>query len=269
VRLALLKKVKFLFLSKEKEMNLDQFYTKDDVAESCYTDLYQRIDVDKFDVLVEPSAGCGAFFKLLPENKREGLDIEPKYSGVVKMDFFAFKFQPNKEYLVIGNPPFGRVCSQAVKFFNHAAQFAKVIAFIIPRTFKRVSLQNQLNLNFQVIFSKDLPLKPCCFEPAMNAKCCFQIWKRSDTPREIVIYPKTHPDFNFISYGQMDANNQPTPPDLSLFDFAIREYGTNCGSVITEKRLGELDFSISKESCRQDSLGKGEFVFIYTEKFGA
>lgn len=272
-------------------MGLDQFYTKDDVAARCYSTLCERINIEEYDVLLEPSAGKGAFFKLLPESKRAGVDLEPKYDGVVKQNFFDYIPQTNKTYIVLGNPPFGRVSSLAVKFFNHAAEFADIIAFIIPRTFKRVSLQNQLNLNFRLVYCDDLSLNPCCFEPKMSAKCCFQIWERSDVPRYLTVYRKEHKDFAFVPYGPMDAKKQPTPPQLALFDFAIRAYGSNCGSLVLENlenlrpksyhfiksnidteilktRMRGLDFSISKESCRQDSLGKGELIHIYTEKYG-
>ena len=55
----------------------------------------------------------------------------------------------------LGNPPFGKNCSLAIKFFNKAAEFADLIAFIIPRTFKRISIQNKLNLNFSFILFLD------------------------------------------------------------------------------------------------------------------
>jgi hypothetical protein len=90
---------------------------------------------------------------------------------------FNVKFKPkeNKKYLIIGNPPFGKSSSIAIKFFNKAALFSECIAFILPRTFKRISIQNRLDLNFSLIYTKDLPVKPCCFIPKMEAKCCFQI----------------------------------------------------------------------------------------------
>ena len=96
-------------------------------------------------------------------------------AGIIKMDFLKFKPKENKKYLIIGNPPFGRSSSIAIKFFNKAALFSDCIAFILPRTFKRISIQNRLDLNFSLIYTKDLPVKPCCFIPKMEAKCCFQI----------------------------------------------------------------------------------------------
>ena len=159
-------------------MSLDQFYTKPSIAKKCTNVLKTTLDINNFDIILEPSAGTGSFYKILPKEKREGVDLDPKYNGIKKMNFFDYVPKKNKKYLVIGNPPFGRVSSLAIKFFNKASKFATVIAFIVPRTFKRVSVQNKLDLNFHLIHTEDLPLKPCCFTPKMMAKCCFQIWEK-------------------------------------------------------------------------------------------
>ena len=37
---------------------------------------------------IEPSAGTGAFYNLLPPQRRLGMDIEPKCEGVIAQDFF-------------------------------------------------------------------------------------------------------------------------------------------------------------------------------------
>ena len=132
-------------------MSLDQFYTKPEVAELCCN----LMDFSKYNKILEPSAGTGVFLELLPEDKRIGIDLEPKHPEITKQDFFLYK---GTEDLVIGNPPFGRVSSLAIKFFNHAATFADTIAFIIPRTFRRVSVQNKLNLHFHLVEDIELSL---------------------------------------------------------------------------------------------------------------
>jgi hypothetical protein len=269
--------------------NLDQFYTKDDIALNCFNTLKKYTNIEEYDIILEPSAGKGAFFKLIPEHKRQGIDLEPKLEGIIKQNFFKYNYDTTKKYIVIGNPPFGKISSIAVKFFNYASQFADIIAFIIPRTFKRVSIQNQLNPNFNLIYNEDLPLKPCCFEPVMGAKCCFQIWKRNDTPRTLVKYNKTHKDFKFVKLGPLDDKKQPTPPTTA--DFVIKAYGSNCGEVITKDlislrpkswhwiksnidiellkiRFKQLDYSMSKDTVRQDSLGQQELIYLYELKFG-
>lgn len=264
--------------------NLDQFYTKEEIAKKCYNKLKNICNIENFDFLLEPSAGKGSFFKLLDENKRIGIDLEPKYEGIKKQDYLDFIPEKNKKYLVIGNPPFGKICSLAIKFFNKSSQFSDIIAFIIPRTFKRVSVQNKLSLNFELIYNEDLPLNPCCFEPEMGAKCCFQIWKRTDSPRKIIKYDKTHIDFDFLKLGPKDKNNQPTPPIGA--DFALKAYGSNCGEIVTKdlnnlrpkswhwikskidkdkliKKFNNLDYSMSRDTVRQDSIGQMELVYLY------
>lgn len=269
-------------------MSLDQFYTNDHIASQCYDVIKSHIHIHEYDIILEPSAGEGAFFKLFPIDKRIGIDIDPKCDSIIKGDFLKYNYEHNKKYIVIGNPPFGKVSSLAIKFFNYAATFADVIAFIVPRTFKRVSIQNSLNLSFKIIYNQDLPLNPCCFHPIMNAKCCFQIWKKDSQLRNKIIFDLTHPHFEFLKFGPLDKNNQPTPPENA--DFALKAYGSNCGEIVSEHldqlrpkswhwikshidiqtlkyNFHLLDYSISKDSVRQDSLGKGELIYLYKQKF--
>ncbi len=263
---------------------MDQFYTNEDVSIKCFEILKKEVNIESYDIQLEPSAGSGSFYKLMNPQKRIGLDIDPKYKGIIQQDFLSYT-PTNQSYICIGNPPFGRVSSLAIKFFNKCAQFSDCIAFIIPRTFNKVSVQNKLNLNFILQYSEDLPLNPCCFTPKMSAKCCFQIWIRSSTPRQMVVYDKTHPDFDFIPYGKKDNNNQPTPPQGA--DFAIRAYGGECGQIVDQglqnlrpkswhfikanididllkERFNSLDYSMSTCTVRQNSLGKSELIHIYS-----
>ena len=274
---------------KNNENGLDQFYTNKDIALNCIQALEEHVNIKNYDFHLEPSAGSGSFYNLLDKKKRIGVDLDPKIEEITEMDFFDFKPETDKKYLVVGNPPFGRVSSLAVRFFNKSAEFADCIAFIIPRTFKRVSIQNKLSLEFRLVYNQDLPISPCCFTPKMTAKCCFQIWVKSDDKRSIVIYDKTHADFKFLKHGPKDKNNQPTPPENP--HFAIKAYGGKCGVVkdtglqalrpkswhwiesnidveLLKKRFGALDYSMSKDTVRQDSLGQQELIYLYKLDFG-
>ena len=275
--------------SKQNENGLDQFYTNPDVALRCYNKLAELVNINDYDIHLEPSAGSGSFFNIMDNIKKVGLDIEPTTDDVVKMDYFDYKPIAGKKYLVVGNPPFGRVSALAVKFFNKSAEFSNCIAFIIPRTFKRVSIQNKLNLNFKLIYNEDLPINPCCFTPIMTAKCCFQVWVKIDEPRVKTNYDKSHADFDFIKHGPKDKNNQPTPPNNC--DFAMKAYGSNCGEIVDKElhllrpkswhwiksnidiqllknRFQQLDYSISKDTVRQDSLGQQELIYLYKLVYG-
>ena len=65
------------------------------------------------------------FYKLLPKSTRYGIDLAPAHPDVIEQNFFDYKPDSVGNILTIGNPPFGKNSSLAVKFFNHAAQFKK------------------------------------------------------------------------------------------------------------------------------------------------
>jgi len=276
------------FGKREKKNTLDKFYTKKNVAKDLVGSVFKRYQVDDFDVILEPSAGAGSFLFHLPESKRLGLDISPADAEIEKADFFDWKADKDKNYLVIGNPPFGRVSSLAVRFFNQSAEFADVIAFLVPRTFRRISVHNKLNLNFHLLHDEEIPTRPCAFEPQMGVKCCFQIWERRKEKRNKIILPKECSTWAYLPLGPKDENGQPTPPKGA--SFAIKAYGSNCGQVVVDNldslrpkswhwikcdnpeelilKFSKLDYSISENTARQNSLGRGELIMLYKQFYG-
>jgi len=280
---------------------LDKFYTLPAVASHCISLLTQHYAWDHWDFVIEPSAGNGSFFTQIPVSYKIGMDIQPEHDEIIQCDYFTYvpptsvpptSVPPTdkQNILVLGNPPFGKVCSLAIQFFQHSSKIANVIAFIVPRTFRRVSVQNRLDPHFHLVLDHELPTKPCCFEPAMMVKCCFQIWEKRGEKRPIVKLPTTHRDWNFLSFGPNDENGQPTPPENA--DFAVRAYGGKCGDIRTSdlatlrpkswhwiksnidvniliQRFQQLDYSNSMNTARQNSMGRGEFVRLYSELFDA
>ena len=118
----------------------------------------------------------------------------------------------------------------------------------------------------------------------MRAKCCFQVWEKKDTNRTSIELTTSHTDWNFIPYGPNDKNGQPTPP--SNADFALRAYGGSCGEICRDglqdlrpkswhwikanidkevliRRFQSLDYSVSQNTARQNSIGRGELVLLY------
>ena len=279
-------------LEETRKDNLDKFYTIPAVSLSCLDVVAEHYDWSSWDMVVEPSAGNGSFYTQIPTSNKIGIDISPEHESVVQHDFLTYQppTPPSAKILVVGNPPFGKVSSLAIKFFNHAAEWAHTIAFIIPKTFRRVSVQNKLNLSFHLVRDEDIQARPCAFEPPMSVKCCFQIWTRHDTPRAIVTLPTTHSDWTFMKFGPKDDRNQPTPPTGA--DFAIRAYGGRCGDIVVDgldtlrpkswhwvksnidkemliQRFNTLDYSISKDTARQNSLGRAELVRLYQSSYSS
>lgn len=269
-----------------RKEGLDKFYTLPACSKRCIEKVSTMYDIARWDLIVEPSAGNGSFLNQIPSNKKIGIDISPEHPDIIKQDFFDYHPPPeHKNILVIGNPPFGRISSLAIKFFNHSAKWANAIAFIIPRTFRKTSIQNRLDNRFHLVYDEELPNRPCCFSPAMAVKCCFQIWEKKDIQRDFVDLPKTHNDWEFLKLGERDASGQPTPPANA--DFALRAYGSTIGEIKTEglpylrpkswhwiksnidkdtliDRLGNLDYSKSENTARQNSMGRAELVNLYS-----
>ena len=272
-----------------REAGLDKFYTIPKVSEKCLLRIGSLYKWSDWGMVIEPSAGNGSFFTRIPVDKKLGIDISPEHKDIIKQDFLTYNPPSGVgKILVVGNPPFGKVSSLAIKFFNHAAEWADVIAFIIPRTFRRVSIHNKINAYFHLVFDEEIPTKPCSFTPPMMVKCCFQIWEKKETKRSIIKLSTTHDDWDFLGFGPKDVNNQPTPPDGA--DFAMRAYGGKCGEIVDTgleilrpkswhwikskinkntliENFKTLDYTSSLDTARQNSMGRGELVRIYSETY--
>lgn len=266
---------------------LDKFYTLPTYSKKCIDKVFEIYNISTFDLIIEPSAGNGSFLQQINSENKLGIDISPDHTDIIKQDYLQYVPPITKiNIMVIGNPPFGKNCSTAIEFFNHSATFANVIAFIIPRTFRKISVQNKLNKSFHLIFDEDTPIKPCQFSPKIMAKCCFQIWEKKTIIREKIELPKSHNDWQFLSLGPKDENKQPTPPIDA--DFAMRAYGSNIGEIKIKNlnqlrpkswhwfksnidieeliyRFNQLDYSGSLNTSRQNSMGRGELINLYNE----
>jgi hypothetical protein len=169
-------------------VGLDQFFTQPEVAKKCYDSFIKVLKKNKINtseyIFVEPSAGSGSFYNLLPENKI-GFDIMPLHDEVKKQDFLSWMpNNKNKKYLFIGNPPFGYRAWAALSFMNHAAQFGEYIGFILPMAFQsdaRGSAKHRvkgMTLIHSEIIDADSFYEPNGKVRKVNA--LWQIWKKGD-----------------------------------------------------------------------------------------
>jgi len=174
----------------------DQYYTNKKLAERCINYIISNVGEEHRQFYLEPSAGNGSFLQGIVTNKYLAIDIDPKTENIIKINFLSF--QPPEEWnkkvtTVLGNPPFGHAGNLAIKFFNHAALFADTICFILPRSFKKISIQNRLNLDYDLTFENDIGNKGFVLiddSPYKTCFCVFQIWKSRNTlpRREKIIY---------------------------------------------------------------------------------
>ena len=260
---------------------LDQFYTNPKLANKYARSILRRwkgADV----LFVEPSAGTGAFIDPIAEAKRKfrAIDIEPKSHNVEHMDFLESPliFQGKHEAIVVlGNPPFGKNSSIAIKFFNHAANYADEIAFILPRTFRKESVQSKLHASFHLVRDEDVSKNAFLYHgEEYDVPCCWQIWQRSKNRR----LPNTVPSVDHL----IDF----TTPENA--DFAMRRVGFYAGRVKTEdintlsctthyflkektkgvrQILNDIDWvSITSQTAGTRSLSKRELARKLNEVYG-
>lgn len=265
-------------MSRAKE--LDQFYTSRATASACWGELKKSVKLHRMAVFLEPSAGDGAFFELLPQKRRIGLDLDPKHPDVAQGDFLRYPVETLPPHLVtVGNPPFGKNSSLAVRFFNHAAKASEVVAFIVPMTFRKPSVTNRLDPHFHLVKDVELARDAFVFEGSpYSVPCCFQVWVRSSERRAKVGGALEHPDFRFVD--KVDA------------DFAIRRVGAVAGRIFKEfagysaasnyfikavapvdtviERLSRVDWTFAKENnAGNPSISKRELVRGYLSAIGS
>lgn len=167
---------------------IDEFFTKPEVAKELFQKTLEIVahrpgyrDVTRW---LEPSVGEGAFFDLLPVDKRLGIDIAAKVPRVVEHDFLTYRQFGDHRYFCIGNPPFSN--GMAVKFFNWAARVSSYIAFVVTKAFANPSVQGKLHRHFHLLAT--LPVPDMAFRyggKEVSVPTIFQIWERRETLRPI------------------------------------------------------------------------------------
>ena len=207
----------------------DQFYTKEDCSIICLTNLKNFIDINNFDIVIEPSAGTGSFNKafrnVFPnyQGKFISYDIDPKADDIIKQDYLKLDISEFKDekILVIGNPPFGQNSKLAKLFIKKSCEYANIIAFILSSSFKKDTMNNCFDLFFHK--EQEFEISEDSFivdDKIHNVDCIFQIWKKKETKRKTKkkIYKSTK--FKYVK-------------DKKEADFVLRRVGVKAGTAST------------------------------------
>ena len=240
-----------------KEVILDQHYTNEELSKNLIEQA--SIEFSEYDLVVEPSAGRGSFSDLIPENKRLAFDLDPKKDYIKKQDFLSLSSlgkENGLRILFVGNPPFGYRAQGAVSFFNHCALLgADTIAFVLPRSFRKAFVFNQLDRSF--FLRKDLTIdnEMSFFHTGTSARCCFQVWSKNSTDgcccyetRPKKILPKSCADLRIVSSSSvllmMMTNNKKKkqrrdsihPIEVAIRRTAFSSSNSKLGEVIDSSR---------------------------------
>lgn len=274
-------------MTRSHARQLDQFYTDAPLARELTARLVEALEAAGADpsalAFLEPSAGEGVFLEALaarlPRVAVSALDLDPKHPAVKKADFFATT--PPAGAVVFGNPPFGRNATLAVRFFNHAAEQAAFIAFIVPRTFEKDSLQNRLDARFGLLAQHAVAADSFHFQGERVAvPCVFQVWRRlpEGHHRPRVDQPATHPDFQFLkrregahfafqrvgaAAGKIKELSAPNTSDPSHYFLAARP---GLDPDVLRARLSGIDWApIKHRTAGNPSISKRELVAAYAQ----
>jgi predicted RNA methylase len=289
---------------KQHHADLDKYYTKVSVAQSCLDSMLALLTSNHLQpldyVFVEPSAGGGAFLAAAQARGQSavGFDISPTAPGIIQNDFLnddCFSKKPaelqNKPNVTFGNPPFGRKASLALEFMNRSLSKSTLVGFVLPLQFRKWSIQSKILPQARLLLDETLDENSFEFiGKDYKLRCCFQVWTidASLSPGvdlRISERPQTsHPDFLMYQYNR-------TPEALKFFDydwdFAVPRQGfldysekkykkSDCdpkqqwiffkaSSPDVLKNLLALDFvALSKKNISTPGFGKGDVVDAYT-----
>jgi len=206
---------------------MDKFYTKEFIADTCINHVELFLDINNEDLVIEPSAGNGSFIPYIKRLTQQRLiiDIDPDNCEIVKKDYLTLDTLPltsrYKRIHVIGNPPFGRQSSLAIKFIKKSCEFSESVSFILPKSFRKESMQKHFPPHFHLLHEMDMPTHSFSIDgKSHNVPCVFQIWHRRNEPREKIARP-TPQGYRFVKKEQ--------DPHISL-----RRVGSNTGTISKE-----------------------------------
>jgi len=156
---------------------LDKFYTNPEVAKDCIFILKNILSNKKIE-FIEPSAGSGSFSKGIP---CRSFDILPEDSSIEKLDFLQDYIHMTSDVVIFGNPPFGNANSLSKAFIERSMKYSqvKVIAFILPKAFNKLSMQKVFSERWILVSSTDLPDDSFLLNGnPYHVPCVFQVWVR-------------------------------------------------------------------------------------------
>lgn len=206
-------------LGNRRKTGVEQYYTPKDLARLLSEELVAITGPNRS--FLEPAGGNGSFVSALEQlgaKDIQAVDLYPKHPKVKSADFLSH--QPRgKDLVTISNPPFGRNNSLSIPFFNHAANHSEYIAFLVPRSWRKWSVQNRLDRRFHLISDRDVAVNYVTDSGERigannDLRTCFQIWQRKKELRPIVKVE----DRGLI---------QKCRPEQA--DLAMRVFGFGCG----------------------------------------
>lgn len=264
-----------------KRNTIDKYYTKVNIVTLCINYINQNIKINKNDLIIEPSAGNGAFIdsiKLLTNNYLF-YDLEPENHEISKLNYLDYNYNSiQKSYdniHIIGNPPFGRQSSMAIKFIKKSCEFCNTISFILPKSFKKDSLKKSFPLNFHLVLEIDLPGNSFMVDNIEHdVPCVFQIWKKESYNRIVndILIPNNYefvkktenPDISFRRVGVNAGNIDIVIESKSIQSHYFIKFKNDLSIEENIKKLSNINFDFNN-TVGPKSISKQELIHKFNE----
>jgi hypothetical protein len=215
----------------------DAYFTSPSSAKFCIDVLKDYQWVTANTTTHEPCAGNGSLLTGLPGSVVKG-DIHD-YGIAATIENFL-EADPKGADLIFTNPPFGRAGSLALKFLQKATTECNRLAFILPASFRKISMLDRIPKDFALVGDFPLPDQNYILPDGTTRKVLttFQLWERSPTKRPSL--SKIAPYRNYT---------ERVPP--SEAEFAFRTQGATAGRV-----LAGLDYNPASTAFLKGGLAR-------------
>jgi hypothetical protein len=259
----------------QMKSELDKFYTKPEVSLKCLS----LVDLGKYDLVIEPSAGDGSFFNQIAHSNKLGLDIAPEGSGIEQQDWLEYKVPTSyKEVLIIGNPPFGLRNSLSKKFVEHSCGFRNVrtVAFVLPDVWNKHTLQKSIGKDFRI--KSIVPLGRNSFllnDKQYHVPCSFFVFDRSEG-EDLRFDPSKYKETDDWCYGNRDdydffvlgaaANNVKEKPSRTNRGYYIKCKNRNAVEEVEQNFKNGIWKGYSSANGGVNWLTKAEIVKGYMDQ---
>jgi predicted RNA methylase len=242
----------------------------------CLNSIKKHIKILDNDLIVEPSAGNGSFISGIKSlsNHHIFYDLEPENTEIVKQDYLTYDYTVHSDKFnnihIIGNPPFGRQSSLAIKFIKKSCEFCNSLSFILPKSFKKNSLKEKFPLSFHLVFEEDLPKNSFLVDDKEHdVPCVFQIWQKKDYNREttetikpngfIFVKKTDNPDISFRRVGGTAGTIDTNITDKCIQSHYFIKFTNNKVLNDTLKKLDGIKFE-TNNTVGPKSISKPELM---------
>lgn len=233
---------------------LDKYFTDPKVAKELLEKLFQFVDIEHFDTIIESSAGNASFSNLIPQFYKDkdirllSFDIEPEHDSIKKLDFLTFdpkKYNlEDKDKVLVGfNPPYGKHSADARAFINKSLEFSDHVAMIVPQTVLLPKYMSTLPSNVHPLLKIPIQGNPFIVDGKpyeKTLKTTFIYFKRLD-------HDRPPPPKRIESNGNWEFLKKSDPDQRSIASFKIQQNGSKSGRCVLN---GDDDYVIKNKKSK-------------------